>query len=237
MTTATVMDVSELGQDCDSLGAVPRVAGFPVEGAWVQVRSEDGGAIVRGWLSVDPVSAGVEGVNVAVVTVGTAPTGEATIGVWTGRVTPERVNPTGVGDTPSVPLWFAGFVDVVHARTRMAGDLEAVGRERGQLTELLRTTKQRHESRISELAEDACEFADRHNLCGEFDRFMEDHGLPGRARDHEVEVTVTAHLTVTVSARSQTDAENEVDEDDVRTAIRDQGPYLTFDYDVDRTEA
>lgn len=235
MTAATAVSVSEFGQDRDSVGTVPRVAGFPVEGAWVQVHSEDGGAIVRGWLSVDPVFAGVEDVNVAVVTVGTAPTGETTIGVWTGRVTPERVTP-GTEDAPSAPLWFAGFVDVVHARTRIAGNLEAVGRERAQLAELVRDTEQRHESRITELAEDACEFADRHNLCSEFDRFMEDHGLSGRVRDREVGVTVTAHLTITVSARSQTGAEDAVDEDDVRAAIRDQGPYLSFDYGVDRTE-
>lgn len=232
MTTATAMGVSELGRD---RGTPPRVAGFPGEGAWVRVRCEDGGTLARGWLSVEPTSAGADGAAVAVVTAGTTPAGDCAIGVWTGRVTADRITPEESGDAPT-PMWFAAFVDSVHARTRIDGELETVRQERAQLADSLRDADRRHESRLAELVEDACEFADRHSLCGDFDRFMEERGLPGRSRDHEVEVTVTAHLTVSVSARSQADAEDAVDEDDVRATIRSEGAYLSFDFDVDRSQ-
>ena len=176
MTTATAMGVSELGRD---RGTPPRVAGFPGEGAWVRVRCEDGGTLARGWLSVEPTSAGADGAAVAVVTAGTTPAGDCAIGVWTGRVTADRITPEESGDAPT-PMWFAAFVDSVHARTRIDGELETVRQERAQLADSLRDADRRHESRLAELVEDACEFADRHSLCGDFDRFMEERGLPGR---------------------------------------------------------
>jgi hypothetical protein len=50
---------------------------------------------------------------------------------------------------------------------------------------------------------------------------MEEIGLPGRDRDHTVDVTVTMSVQVTVPARSEDAALDAVTDDGVRSAIRD----------------
>lgn len=86
----------------------------------------------------------------------------------------------------------------------------------------------RHAAWLDALVSDAHSFADDNSLCSEFDRFMEEHGLPTRVREHEIAYTVTATVTysgtATVEGSSWEDAHetfhaNEsayVDQDDAR---------------------
>jgi hypothetical protein len=79
----------------------------------------------------------------------------------------------------------------------------------------------RQEAWKAELIRDAHEHADRHNMCNEFDQFMEEHGLPTRTRDYSAEVTVTVTVTVNCSGRDDESAEQSIDRYDVRDALND----------------
>jgi hypothetical protein len=76
-----------------------------------------------------------------------------------------------------------------------------------------------HDAWKDELVRDAHEHADRNNMCNEFDRFMEEHGLPTRTRDYSAEVTVTVTVTVHCSGRDDESAEQSIDRYDVRDAL------------------
>lgn len=67
-----------------------------------------------------------------------------------------------------------------------SGPSEAEVRE-----EVTRELTARFESWKSSLVSDAHEFADENDLCGEFDRFMREHGLSERTRSYEVSWTAT----------------------------------------------
>lgn len=72
---------------------------------------------------------------------------------------------------------------------------------------------------MEQLVEDAHVYADRNSLCGAFDEFMEEHGLPTRTRSYTVRVAVTSTVLIPVTARSEGDAEEQVDRDEVRAYL------------------
>jgi hypothetical protein len=65
----------------------------------------------------------------------------------------------------------------------------------------------------------AHQYANDNSLCGEFDRCMEEIGLPTRVRDREFEVTV--RVTVEAPAR----AGDAPDRDDIRESVRNAIGY------------
>ncbi|MDF3310459.1 hypothetical protein P3H15_36185 [Rhodococcus sp. T2V] len=64
-------------------------------------------------------------------------------------------------------------------------------REAATLRERLEGAHADHVKWVDAIATSAHEWADKNNLCGEFDRFMAEHDLPPRRREFSVECEVT----------------------------------------------
>lgn len=82
------------------------------------------------------------------------------------------------------------------------------------------------ERRIESLNDAAIEWADENNLCSQFDRFCEEHGLRGRTEDYEVTVRVTQFVTIHVSDAprdaDRSDLTDLIDSSTVAEIVRDQ---------------
>ncbi|MDV7357671.1 hypothetical protein R4282_32270 [Rhodococcus oxybenzonivorans] len=103
------------------------------------------------------------------------------------------------------------------------------------LREHLQANQKAHADWVERIAKDAGTWADENNLCSEFDRFMEEHGLPPRSREFTVEalVTITTKVSVPVSARSEEVAEGEVDGEMLARALgRRIGGFRRHDLDL-----
>ncbi|MCO7221555.1 hypothetical protein [Klenkia sp. PcliD-1-E] len=87
-----------------------------------------------------------------------------------------------------------------------------------QLSTLLDQQAAEHQSWREEMAAAAHEKAEAHDLCGVFDAFMADWGLPGRTRTWAVCVDTSESVTLYVQANSQEEAENSVTSDQVDAA-------------------
>ncbi|MFE7423421.1 hypothetical protein [Rhodococcus sp. NPDC057529] len=209
------MDVAVAGNM--SSGAPSTGGVFPVDGVFVEVR--EGAAWTAGWLVADPTEVAALSVTraadaaverwVSVALVPVSPDAPP----WFGRVRPDQVVVASL--QRPLPVWW----------DRVAGPLVQVLAERRQtraLREELTTTQTGHMKWIESLASDAREWADDNSLCGQFDRFMEEHGLAGRSRDFTVDVSVSLSLsvTLTISATGESDAEERVDKYDVEEALR-----------------
>ncbi|PBC35383.1 hypothetical protein CJ179_48185 [Rhodococcus sp. ACS1] len=187
---------------------------FPADGVFVEVR--EGEAWTAGWLVADRTDVAALSVNgvaedkrlVSVALVPLSPDAP----VWQGRVRPDQVVVASL--QRPVPVWWE----------RIATSLAEAMRDRREvawLREHLQANQKAHADWVEHVARDAGNWADENNLCGEFDRFMEEHGLPPRSREFtvECEVAITAKVTVTVSARSGEIAEDEVDREMVARAL------------------
>ncbi|MFZ2175685.1 MAG: hypothetical protein WAW17_16935 [Rhodococcus sp. (in: high G+C Gram-positive bacteria)] len=187
----------------------------PSDGAFVNV--DTGSAWIRGWVVVDrsgePAPAGWA--DVALVPV------SADVVVWHGRVTPDQVKL----EAPGVqPVWWDRVAPVIAEAMRSRRDV-ARTREAHRAAEDAKANLQlSHAQWVDKLVESAHAWADENSLCSQFDNFMEEHDLPARSRDFDVEVDVTMRATVTVSvtARSSDDARDSVDSDAVESALRDK---------------
>lgn len=94
-------------------------------------------------------------------------------------------------------------------------------REEATRTERYRL-QQEHQRWIDSLVEDAHQYANDNNLCGEFDRFMADHDLPTRECDYRV----TFSVSVTVARDSDRS-------DIVSAALENVCEYDVIDVDRD----
>lgn len=223
------VDVAVAGNVSSGAGAPSAGGVFPVDGVFVEVR--EGAAWTAGWLVADRAevaalsAAGAADVGVerwvSVVLVPVSPDAPP----WFGRVRPDQVVIASL--QRPLPVWW----------DRVAGPLAQVLAERRQtraLREQLTTTQTGHREWIESLASDARQWADDNSLCGQFDRFMEEHGLAGRSRDFTVDVSVSVSLSVslTISATGESDAEDRVDRYDVEEALRSRfGSYEEFTID------
>ncbi|WP_054249036.1 hypothetical protein, partial [Rhodococcus opacus] len=123
--------------------------------------------------------------------------------VWQGRVRPDQVVVASLQRPDQVvvaslqrpvPVWWE----------RIATSLAEAMRDRREvawLREHLQANQKAHADWVEHIAKDAGTWADENNLCSEFDRFMEEHGLPPRSREFTVEalVTITTKVSVPVS--------------------------------------
>ncbi|MDV6247028.1 hypothetical protein [Rhodococcus opacus] len=186
--------------------AAPAGGVFPADGLFVEVR--EGEAWTAGWLVADRTDVAALSVNgvaedkrvVAVALVPLSPDAP----VWQGRVRPDQVVVASL--QRPVPVWWE----------RIAMSLADAMRDRREvawLREHLQANQKAHADWVEHIAKDAGTWADENSLCSEFDRFMEEHGLPPRSREFTVEalVTITTKVSVPVSARSEEVAEDEVD--------------------------
>jgi hypothetical protein len=209
--------------------AAPAGGVFPADGVFVEVR--EGEAWTAGWLVADRSDVAALSVNgvaedkrlVSVALVPLSP--DAT--VWQGRVRPDQVVVVASLQRP-VPVWWE----------RVATSLAEAMRDRREaalLREHLQANQQAHADWVEHIAKDAGTWADENNLCSEFDRFMEEHGLPPRSREFTVEalVTITTKVTVLVSARSEEVAEGEVGGEMLARALgRRIGGFRRHDLDL-----
>ena len=91
---------------------------------------------------------------------------------------------------------------------------------------------QYHQARMDTLVADAHQWADDNDLCGRFDEFMDEHGLPMRERDFELCVNVRATVYLTRRATTLEGAIEEVDEDAVRAEI----DFTDHPYNVEQSD-
>lgn len=150
-------------------------------------------------------------------------------GEWvTSLVTLDKstVDNTFAYDLSDFPLW----VEPLAAHFREAAtagqngtseaptaDALAEAREAGK-----REAEERHERFMAALVSDAHEYANDNDLCGEFDRFMEEHGLPRREREYEVTFTITYSSTALVTASSSDEA--------AEALVENPGAYISTEY-------
>jgi hypothetical protein len=181
-------------------GAVVELGG--VRGRVVVDRSApvgDDGAV---WVAVLPLDC--SGVVVECVIVGQITRcGGDRAGAWWGRV------------VPALQLALAARIGA-----------EKSARELAEARAVLREVSSRHEVAMDKLVGDAHEWADDNDLCSRFDDFMEEHNLPTRRKDFDVEVSVRLSTRVTVrvvGVRDSDAAEQEVDHSDVEEAMANSG--------------
>lgn len=201
-----------------AVGTICRV-GFPEEGKFVAVRRENE-APVEGWVSYPSLGESGKALTAVVIT--------RTLDVWrAGVVSPEMFGfPEYVYPAPP---WFAALACYVHQADRAAEE----ARTASALAQSIQARLAAKDAFLDELVSSAHEYADDNSLCGEFDNFMEKHGLPPRSREHEVSVRVSADITVTVSARDQEDAEDQIDLASVVERLRELGVRGTEDMDLE----
>lgn len=196
-------------------GSVVELGG--VRGRVVVDRSEPvsvDGAVWVAMLPLDGSGAVVECVTARQITA----CGGDSAGPWWGRV------------APALQLALASRV---HA--------SASARELASARVALREVESRNELAMGKLVADAHEWADDNDLCSRFDDFMEEHNLPTRLKDYDVEVSVrlTERVTVRVSGVRDSDAaEQRVDRDDVEEALGNcgLGGLSLEDFDVVEAE-
>jgi hypothetical protein len=118
--------------------------------------------------------------------------------------------PDGSGDTDADAIVaLRAALDAANARA----DREALRADRGAaLADSRRDEIAAFEDWKRILVEDAHQTATDRDWCGEFDDFMEDHGLPRREREWEVTVQATVTVTRTVTASSEDDAKSKAEE-------------------------
>ncbi|WP_128645086.1 hypothetical protein [Rhodococcus sp. BS-15] len=122
--------------------------------------------------------------------------------------------------------WWVPVVPALQLALAARIDAEKSAQELAEARAALRDVSSRHESAMDKLVADAHEWADDNDLCSRFDEFMEDHNLPTRLKDFDVEVSVRLSTSVTVrvsGARDSDAAEQEVRHSDVEEAMANSG--------------
>jgi hypothetical protein len=92
--------------------------------------------------------------------------------------------------------------------------------------------ERRFERWKDEATEQAHQYADNNNLCGEFDKFMVSIGLRPRLRTYSVTVAVNMSVLVNVEAQSADDAQNQVTDEEVANAVRSAARDGDIDWDA-----
>ncbi|WP_213578578.1 hypothetical protein [Rhodococcus sp. USK13] len=195
---------------------------FPPDGAYVALRD------AVGWLVVDPVDR-----------VGQVPGGKAAVALLVQDVKPGVSGGLLVADVSPGDLVVRTESDtrtlLDSERVLMAAVLGEHRREREARAELA-AARREHEQRIESLVDDAHTWADENSLCGQFDRFMDEHGLRSRSREYVVEcaVTLTAKVSVRVSASDSSAAEDRVESGEVARALgRQLGGFRRHGLELD----
>lgn len=179
------------------------VAALPADGAFVSVVADEG--VCSGWLVLDAddraeIAGGQSDRPVIAAVV--SPDGTVAYPLVRRGDVQTAAAPGGASGT-----WLSER-ELSMLRAALAAQRAAVAARRRAAED-----RQKRDEWLESLVCDAHEWADRNSLCGEFDRFMEEHGLPGRARDYSVALTVsvTVPLSVTVFATSEDDARERAD--------------------------
>jgi hypothetical protein len=183
-----------------------------------------GGIAASGWFSVDASSATASHASVTVVWREPLLAVEHSYKSWTSLVRPQDISPVSVCPG-SAPAWFGEYVRPIHERAAIERTLQAVRQS-------VDTERAKHHDWVRRLNESACEWADRNSLCSEFESFCEEWGMEGREREFDVDVEVTVSFRMERSARSQDDADESVDLDDVKQYLRENFSYLDVNFTV-----
>lgn len=202
----------------------------PAEGSWVRVATDSG--LVCGWLVADApdapggVDAAGDGVEVAVV-----PAAPGAQVVFTGLTGDLLMSMVPADEAADRPHWWDRVVPSVRAALVARRQSAAARAACAAAEQATVAACDGHARWVDDLVDSAHEWADENSLCGEFDRFMSAHGLPGREREFTVtlEVSVKVETTVRVYARSEADAQNkDLDLGDVAEAV-----YRSLDANAD----
>ena len=183
-----------------------------------------GGIAASGGFSVDASSATASHASVTVVWREPLLAVEHSYKSWTSLVRPQDISPVSVCPG-SAPAWFGEYVRPIHERAAIERTLQAVRQS-------VDTERAKHHDWVRRLNESACEWADRNSLCSEFESFCEEWGMEGREREFDVDVEVTVSFRMERSARSQDDADESVDLDDVKQYLRENFSYLDVNFTV-----
>lgn len=159
-------------------------------------------------------------------------------GVTTGWLmeepTEQEANPAGLVHLEAQMITAEGVV--VHARRTRQEWLDAERDDRRPTAAMLFALHRKRKAELTEIVDDAHEFADNNDLCGEFDRFLEEHGLPSRNdRDQYLAVRVEVTVHVRGAGRTEEDAYDALDQEQVFDAVREAmtSAPQTVDYELD----
>lgn len=211
--------------------AAARRGDFPADGAFVSVVAD--GGVASGWLVVEPLGRERSECGRTELVGLLRADGVVVFPV----VTPEQVEPSAAPGGEAGTWLSARELAVLRAGLSAQHDA-ATARRQAQ------TEREARESWLRSLVSDAHEWADENSLCGEFDRFMDEHDLPGREREFEVtvDVTVSARVTVTQRATSADAAREQVSTTEIDEEVRERircGQSVDFDvtdWDIDSVD-
>ncbi len=124
----------------------------------------------------------------------------------------------------------ADAVDRIRALEERIGTLETSLREAQSRVQRIVSEHDEWKRRATVTAH---EYAERHDLCQEFDRCMEAIGLEGRERDYTVPVEVNLTVHVNVRAKSADEAEDAAtDYGALDSVVIDYVRHNSYDHDV-----
>lgn len=142
-------------------------------------------------------------------------------------------NPAGVPHLEAKVLTADG--QIIHARRTRAEWMDAQRENRKPSAAILFNVHRKGVEELERVARLAHEYADENDLCGVFDDFLEENGLPSRRDRHQsVKVDVSMSVYIDCSGVTEEDAyEDGVDTEEVVAAVRrllDTSPE-SVDYD------
>ena len=178
---------------------------------------------VAGWLVAEETQADAGERRCAVVGL----EGESVVAA--GPVSEVMVSGSPMPTNDVMPMWAPA----------LAGAFWAARQARAQRDEA-RQALTAEQARWARIVQAASEFADAKGYCGDYDEFMEDHGLPGRTREFVAEVDAKVRVRVPVSGRNAEAAAGEVNGQaiaDVLASMSNRDLFMVIDeFDVIDTE-
>jgi len=178
---------------------------------------------VAGWLEAEETQADTGERRCAVVGL------EDESVVAAGPVSEVMVSGSPMPTKDVMPMWAPA----------LAGAFWAARQARAQRDEA-RQALTAEQARWARIVQAASEFADAKGYCGDYDEFMEDHGLPGRTREFVAEVDAKVRVRVPVSGRNAEAAAGEVNGQaiaDVLASMSNRDLFMVIDeFDVIDTE-
>lgn len=117
-------------------------------------------------------------------------------------------------DDMAVPEWASALAGLAWKAWRAEAACDAA-----------RVALSKHQDRLEDIVDAAHDFANEKSLCTDFDDFMEEQGLRSRTHEYDCEVDVKVRLVVKVTARTAESAEDDVDSEMVKDALRAMSSY------------
>lgn len=149
---------------------------------------------------------------------------------------PRKQEPDSVGQVYLDAQMLTADGEVVYAHRTRQEWLDAQRENRHPSAVMLFALHRKRKAELNAVVMAAHEYADDHDLCGEFDDFLDEHGLPSRNdREQYMSVRVGVTVPVTGAGRTEQDAYEDLDREEIFEAMRSvmEHSLQSFDFELD----